>query len=186
MRKLVYLVHSSLDGHIEAPDGVFDWPVMGPELSAYSNELTARADAFLYGRLVWEMMSSYWPNAESISDHPHDLKFAPVWRRTPKFVFSRTLDKADWNTTVLSGDLAAEVAALKAGPGKDLLLTGGSQLASALTREGLIDEYQVVVQPVVLGGGKKLFPEPQDRLRLALIDTRTFDGDTVLLRYRRA
>ncbi|SCL36842.1 Dihydrofolate reductase [Micromonospora rhizosphaerae] len=185
MRKLVYWVHQSVDGFIEGPNGEFDWPAMGPELSAYSFELTGRADAFLYGRRVWELMSWYWPRAESRSQDPHDLAFAPIWRRTPKIVISRTLESAEFDARVIGRDLATEVAALKAQPGGELLLTGGSGAAAALTELGLIDEYQVVVHPVVLGGGKPVFPA-KDRLDLRLAETRGFDGRSVLLRYARA
>ncbi len=186
MRKLNFLVHTSIDGHIDGPNGEFDWPRMGPELSAYSHALNDQVDTFLYGRVVWDMMSSFWPHAESMSTDPHDLTFAPVWRETPKIVFSRTLEKADWNTRVISGDLADEVTTLKAAPGKDLLLTGGSQLAAALTALGLIDEYHVFVHPVSLGGGKPLFQPTGDRTKLRLVETGTFDSQVVLLRYQRA
>jgi dihydrofolate reductase len=184
MRKIIYWVHTSVDGHIDGPAGEFDWPVLSPSLIEYSHALHDRADTFLYGRAVWELMSGYWPTADSISTDPHDRHFAPIWRTTAKIVFSRTLETADWNTRVITGDLAAEVAALKAEPGRDLLLTGGSQLAANLTELGLIDEYQIVVHPVVLGGGKPLFV-PRERLNLKLIDSRTFDGRTVLLHYTR-
>ena len=123
MREIVYMVHLSADGCIEGPNGEFDWPQMGAELSGYSQDLSGRAGEFAYGRKVWDMMSSYWPTAESISDHPHDVAFAPVWRSTPKVVFSRTLEKADWNTRVITGDLASEVAALKSEESADLLRT---------------------------------------------------------------
>ncbi|HCT75864.1 MAG TPA: deaminase [Micromonosporaceae bacterium] len=186
MRKLIYWVHESLDGHIDGPNGEFDWPVMGPELSAYAIGMNDRVDTFLYGRVVWEMMSAFWPHAESMSDHEHDLKFAPIWRETPKIVFSRTLEKADWNARVISDNIAEEVAALKQQPGKDLLLNGGSKLAGALTEFGLIDEYQIFVHPVVLGGGKRLFLQSKERLNMQLIESRTFDSRTVLLRYQRA
>jgi dihydrofolate reductase len=185
MRKVIYLVHASLDGHIEGPNGEFDWPVMGPELSACSLDLHDRVDTFLYGRVVWEMMSGFWPHAESMSNDEHDLKFAPIWRATPKIVFSRTLAKADWNASVISENLADEVTALKQRPGKDLLLTGGSSLAASLTELGLIDEYHIVVHPVVLGGGKRLFLEPKHRINLRLIESRSLDSRTVLLRYHR-
>ncbi|MFE9690757.1 dihydrofolate reductase family protein [Micromonospora sp. NPDC005806] len=185
MRKLVYWVHQSVDGFIEGPNGEFDWPAMGPELSAHSFELTDRADAFLYGRKVWGLMSWYWPRAEQISQDPHDLKFAPVWQRTPKIVISRTLENAEYDARVIGRDLAAEVAELKAQPGRELLLTGGSGAAAALTALGLIDEYQVVVHPVVLGGGTPVFPD-KERLDLRLVETRSFDGKSVLLRYERA
>ncbi|GAA4528028.1 dihydrofolate reductase family protein [Amycolatopsis samaneae] len=186
MREIVHLVHTSLDGYVEGPNGEFDWPVMGPELSAYSQALTDRSGTFAYGRRVWEMMAAYWPEAESHTDHPHDLAFAPVWRATPKVVFSRTLEKADWNTRVLGADLAAETAALKREPGGDIVLMGGAELAGALTGLGLIDEYLVVVHPVVLGGGKRAFPGATGRFGLELADSRVFDGQAVLLRYRRA
>ena len=101
MRKIIYYVHTSVDGYIAGPNGEFDWPVMGPELSAYSLGLHDTVDTFLYGRGVWEVMSGFWPQAESMSDDPHDVAFAPVWRAMPKVVFSRTLTGADWNTTVV-------------------------------------------------------------------------------------
>ncbi|MBB5856780.1 dihydrofolate reductase family protein [Amycolatopsis umgeniensis] len=183
MRELVYFVHTSLDGHIEGPDGEFDWPSMGPELSGHSQELAGRADTFVYGRRVWEMMSSFWPEAEKQSDHPHVLDFAPIWRRTPKVVFSRTLEKADWNTEVLGGDIIDRMTELKRRPGKDLLLTGGTELATAFADRGLVDEFHVVVHPVVLGGGKQVFPGGV-RTDLRLLGTRTFDGRAVLLTYR--
>jgi dihydrofolate reductase len=185
MRKLIHFVHTSVDGYIEGPNGEFDWPTLGPELSAYSYELNDRVDTFVYGRAVWDMMSGFWPNAESMSDDPHDLRFAPIWRATPKIVFSRTLREAGWNTRVLGTDLATEVTALKQEDGKDLLLTGGSELPAALTRLGLIDEFHIVVHPVVLGGGKSLFLPPEKRLTLELAESRTFDSRTVLLRYAR-
>ncbi|PZF88162.1 dihydrofolate reductase family protein [Micromonospora deserti] len=185
MRKLVYWVHQSVDGFIEGPNGEFDWPAMGPELSAYSFELTDRADTFLYGRKVWGLMSWYWPRAEQISQDPHDLRFAPVWRRTPKIVISRTLESAEYEARVIGRALGAEIAELKAQPGGELLLTGGSGAAAALTGLGLIDEYQVVVHPVVLGGGTPVFPD-KERLDLRLVETRSFDGRSVLLRYVRS
>jgi dihydrofolate reductase len=186
MRKIVHMVHTSLDGCVEGPNGEFDWPVMGPELSGYSRELSAHCGEFAYGRKVWDMMSAFWPAAESISDDPHDIAFAPVWRETPKVVFSRTLDEADWNTRVVGGDLSEVVAGLKAEPGPDLLLMGGAELPAQLTALGLIDEYQVFVHPVVLGGGKRPFAEGTARLGLELAETRTFDERVVLLRFRRA
>lgn len=186
MRELAYLVHTSLDGCIEGPNGEFDWAAMGPELSGFSQELNVGVDTFAYGRKVWDMMAGYWPNVESLSDHPHDLAFAPIWREMPKIVFSRTLEKADWNTRVLGGDLAAEVTALKQEPGENILLMGGVELAGELTRLGLVDEYLVVVHPVVLGGTRRPFLPETGRFGLELIETRTFDARAVLLRYRRA
>ncbi|MET8001727.1 dihydrofolate reductase family protein [Nonomuraea glycinis] len=186
MRKIIYYVHTSVDGYIDGPNGEFDWADMGPELSAYSQELVGRTGTFLYGRAVWEVMSSYWPQAESISQHPHDLEFAPIWRAAPKIVVSSTLEQVEWDAQLINTDVAGEIAALKERQGGDLLLTGGSTLMSSLTRLGLVDEWHIVVHPVVLGGGRQLFPHPQDRLALRLTDTRRLDSQAVLTSYVRA
>ncbi|WP_328607858.1 dihydrofolate reductase family protein [Amycolatopsis sp. NBC_00345] len=185
MGELVYQVHVSLDGCVEGPRGEFDWAPMGPELAVHSETLTGRSAVLAYGRRVWEMMAGYWPTAEALDD-PHGRAFAPVWLAMPKVVFSRTLAEAGWNTRVLNGDLAEEVAALKAAHEKDILLVGGATLPAELGRLGLIDEYQVFVHPVVLGGDKRPFAIDADRLELELAGSRVFDGRVVLLRYRRS
>jgi len=180
--RIVHFVHQSVDGFIEGPNGEFDWPAMGPELSEYSQSLSDNAGAFLYGRVVWEMMVGFWPRAEELSDHPHDVAYAPLWREKPKVVVSSTLTGADWNTTVVSGP--DELAKLKEESAGDLVLFGGAGLAATLTERGLIDEYQIVVHPVVLGGGKPVFLDPE-RFDLRLAQTRTFGENVVLLRYER-
>ncbi|MFB9909361.1 dihydrofolate reductase family protein [Allokutzneria oryzae] len=179
MSRIVHFVHQSADGFIEGPNGEFDWPTMGPELSAYSRSLSESADAFLYGRVVWEMMSSFWPKAEEHSTDEHDLAFAPLWREAPKVVVSRTLTAADWNTRVVSD--VAELSALD----QELVLFGGSELAASLTEHDLVDEYQIFVHPVVLGGGKPVFKDPGKRFDLRLAESRVFDSNVVLLRYQR-
>ena len=181
MRKIIYWVHTSVDGFISGPNGEFDWPAFDAELARYSDELDEEIDTFLYGRVVWEMMAAHWPDADSKYDDPHSKNFAPKWRTFPKVVVSRTLTEIGWNGRVV--DDLAEVAALKQTEGKDILLTGGSELASALTAKGLIDDYRIVVHPVVLGGGRPLFPHQDARLNLALTETRGFDGKTVMVRY---
>lgn len=184
MAELIHFVHQSVDGFIEGPEGEFDWPTMGTELSAYSQELSDAADAFLYGRVVWDLMSGYWPHAEEHSDHEHDLAFAPMWRAKPKVVASRTLEAADWNTRVIGSDLPREISEIK-DSGTTLVLFGGSALVAALTAHGLIDEYRIFVHPVVLGGGKPVFQDPSERLGLELVESRVLDSQVVLLRYRR-
>lgn len=185
MGKLIHFVHQSLDGFIEGPAGEFDWPRMGPQLSAYSQELTGADKVFLYGRVVWEMMSGFWPQAEQHSTDPHDLAYAPIWRAAPKVVVSSTLEKADWNTRVIGENVVEELTALK-NSGVTLILFGGSTLAAYLTEQGLIDEYRIFVHPVVLGGGKPVFQQSSHRLGLELVESRVFDDQVVLLRHRRA
>ncbi|WP_433306030.1 dihydrofolate reductase family protein [Actinoplanes sp. CA-030573] len=186
MRKIIYWVHASIDGFVDGPNGEFDWPTMGPGLSAYSESLDERVDTLLFGRPVWEMMVGFWPNAESLSPDPHTLAFAPFWRATPKVVFSRSYAGDEWTERVIRDNLAAEVSALKAQPGKDMLLTGGAALAAELTRHGLIDEYHIAVHPVVLGGGRRLFGEPKERVTLRAEESRLVDGQVVVTRYVRA
>ncbi|SEK85482.1 dihydrofolate reductase family protein [Nonomuraea pusilla] len=128
-------------------------------------------------------MSGHRPDAESIPDDPRDLTFAPVWRETAKIAFSTTLREAGWNTRLAGGDLAEEVAELKARPAQDMPLRGGARLASALGALGLIGEYH---HPVVPGGGRPAFPPRAERLNLRLAEPRTFDSRAVLLRYDRA
>ncbi len=182
MRKIIYWVHTSVDGFIAGPRGEFDWPAMTPQLADHSNALNERVDTFLYGRVVWELMAGYWPTADQISDHPHDLRFAGIWRAMDKVVFSRTLTDVGWGARLVK-DLD-EVRTLKERPGKDMLLTGGSGVAAQLAERDLIDEYQVVVHPVVLGGGKRVFPDAT-RFGLTLAESRVFDDRAVLLSYVR-
>ena len=181
MRKIMYYVHQSLDGFIEGPNGEFDWALLGPELSDYSLSLAERADLFLYGRTVWEIMSSYWPTAESIGTDEHGIAFAPIWREMPKVVLSTTLQSADWNTEIIRD--AEALRAIKTQPGKDILLTGSSSVAASLTDLGLLDEYHVIVHPVILGGGKPAYHPVKHRVNPSLTESRTFDHRTVLLRH---
>jgi dihydrofolate reductase len=183
MRKIIYWVHTSVDGFVDGPNGEFDWPTMGPGLSAYSESLDRRVDTLLFGRPVWQMMVGFWPTAETLTDDPHTAAFAPFWRATPKIVFSHSYPGDDWTTRVIRDDLATEVAALKAEPGADMLLTGGAGLAATLTSLGLIDEYHIAVHPVVLGGGRKLFGDPKERLNLRTVDTRLVDDQVVVTSY---
>ena len=187
MRKIIYWVHASIDGYIAGPDGQFDWPAVGPELFGYSEAINEQVDTLLYGRVVWDMMAAYWPTADADpgTADDHARAFAPFWRRTPKVVVSRTLETADWDARVIGKNLAEEVTELKRQPGKDILLTGGAELAASLTELGLLDDYRIVVHPVVLGGGPQLLLKQKDRINMTLVDSRTFDSQTVLLRYQR-
>jgi dihydrofolate reductase len=184
MGKILYWVHASVDGFVDGPNGEFDWPVMGPELSAYSEGLDKRVGTLLFGRPVWEMMVGFWPDAEAISDDPHTAAFAPFWRATPKVVFSRSYAGDEWTDRVIRDDLRGEVTALKAGTDADLLLTGGANLAAALSELGLIDEYHIAVHPVVLGGGRRLFGAPKQRLNLRAERSQVVDGQVVVTSYR--
>ena len=180
MRRITHHINVSLDGRICGPKGEFDWPLMGPEHSAYSTALQPEGSSLLYGRVVWGWMSSYWPHADETSEHEHDRTYAPLWRATPKVVASRTLESVDVENTVLVRTID-EIAALDG----DFVLMGGGALAGALTAAGLVDRLSVIVHPVVLGGDHALLPGA-GRSAFTLRESRVLDGTVVLSLYERA
>ena len=185
MRKLIYSMTMSLDGFIAGPDGEIDWSAPDEELHRFHNEQTRELGAHLCGRRLYEEMV-YWETAdENPSAAEHELEFARIWLALPKIVFSTTLDEVEGNATLAGGDIAEEVAELKAQPGKDLAV-GGAGLASTLISLGLVDEYRLFVSPVVVGGGTPFFPALDESIDLELVETRTFASRVVYVRYRRA
>jgi dihydrofolate reductase len=175
----------SLDGYIAGPHGEIDWAAPDAELHRFHNEQTRELDLHVLGRRLYEVMT-YWETAEERdpSAHEHELEFARIWKRLPKLVFSKTLETVEGNTRLSHGDPAQEVRALKEQDGGPLAV-GGATLAGTLTAHGLIDEYRLFVSPVVLGGGQPFFAGATP-VELDLVETRTFGGGVVYLRYRRA
>jgi dihydrofolate reductase len=184
MRKVVLLLSVSVDGFIEGPDRDIDWHMVDDELHRHFNQQLAAMGAFLNGRVTYELMARFWPTADTdpASTAPM-VEFARIWRDMPKIVFSRTLERADWNTTVVRELVPERILELKAEPGGDLAL-GGADLAASFMRHDLIDEYRLYVHPIVIGGGKPLFPADAS-FTLRLAETRTFGNGVVLLHYRR-
>ena len=183
MRKLIYGMNASLDGYIAAPGDDLGWSAPSDELFQWWLDQELAVGLVLYGRKLWEAMSSHWPTADQLPDvTPAQAEFARNWRDTPKVVFSATIDKVDWNTRLVTGDAVAEITRLKAGDGAPMRI-GGATLAAAAVRAGLVDEYEVVTHPVLVGGGTRLFPALDSWVNLTLVETRTFAGDTVLTRY---
>lgn len=183
MRKIVFMMSVSLDGYFEGPDRELDWQLVDEELHGHFNDWLRAAGQFLEGRVTHELMAGYWPTADAQPDaSPRVAEFAGIWRDMPKIVFSRTLDRAEWNTEIRREVDPAEVLAMKARPGGDLAL-GGADLAATFMRLGLIDEYRIYVHPVLLGRGKRLFAGSDVRANLRVAETRTFTSGVVLLRY---
>jgi len=175
----------SVDGFIEGPNREIDWHLVDDELHRHVNEELGAMGAFLSGRITYELMAGVWPTADSDPASTEPMKdFARIWLEKPKIVYSRTLQQAGWNTTIVRDVVPAEVVALKAEPGGDLVLSGAG-IAAAFMRHGLIDEYRIYVHPVVIGRGKPLFPPADTRIELELAETRTFGNGVVLLRYQR-
>ncbi|MET8410182.1 dihydrofolate reductase family protein [Streptomyces sp. NPDC005195] len=185
MRKIVLMMSVSLDGYVEGPHREIDWHRVDEELHRHFNEEISRFGALLDGRVTHELMAAYWPTADqNPASTPTEAEFAGIWRDIPKIVYSRTLERADWNTTVVRDVVPEEVRALKERPGGDLGL-GGADLAAAFLRHDLIDEFRIYVHPVLIGAGKPLFPQTDALTALRLTETRTFGNGVVLLRYER-
>ena len=180
MRKLIMWNMVTLDGFFEGPKSwELDWHnyVWGNELEQLSLEQLKAADMLLFGRATYQGMAAYWPSAQG--------EVAELMNGIAKVVFSRTLDKADWNNTQLVKANAEQfVAQLKQQPGKDMLIFGSADLSSQLMQKGLIDEYRLGLNPLVLGGGNPLFKPSAHRMRMKLLEARPLSSGCVILRYQ--
>jgi dihydrofolate reductase len=180
MRRLIVWNVVTLDGFFEGPKSWdLDWHgyVLGEEFQQFGNDQLASADLLLFGRVTYQGMASWWPNAQG--------ETADVMNGISKIVFSSTLEHADWNNTRLVREHAMEeVARLKQQPGKDILVFGSAELCAALLQHDLIDEYRLCVAPVVLGGGNPLFKPSPDRMKMHLLDARPLRSGGVILCYQ--
>jgi dihydrofolate reductase len=183
MRKIVFMMSVSLDGFFEGPDRELDWHMVDDEVHRHFNDVTKSMGTFMDGRITWENMAGFWPEADKDPGAPEPVKeFAEIWRNMPKYVFSRTLREAGWGTVIKREVDPAEIEAIKAEPGGDIGV-GGAELAAVFMRLGLIDDYRIYVHPVAIGAGRPLFVGGV-KLDLDLVETRTFGNGVVLLRYQ--
>lgn len=186
MGRLIYMLNTSLDGYIETPDHSLDWSVSDDELLAWFAARARGLAASLYGRRLYEVMSAYWPTADQDPNaNAVTLEFQRQWLRIPKIVFSSTLTSVDWNSRLVRGDVGEELARLRTELDGDFEVAGPT-LASEFVRRGLVDRYEVVVHPVILGGGTPYLPPLDAPIRLRLTDTRTFTSGVTYLGYARA
>jgi dihydrofolate reductase len=186
MRRIVYALMVSLDGFVEGPGGDLGWSTPGEELHKYFNDLylSGTIDTSLYGRRMYEIMASYWPTVKDDSPAPDvEKEFARLWMKLPKIVYSNTLDRVDHNAKLVRKLVPEDIRSLKEQPGGDIDI-GGAELAASFMREGFIDEFQLYVHPVTLGGGKPMFP-PEVQLKLRFVESRRFSCGVVMLRYVR-
>jgi dihydrofolate reductase len=185
MGKIVLMMSVSVDGYIEGPDRDIDWHMVDDELHRHFNQQLGAMGAFLSGRVTYELMAEFWPTADQDPSSSEPMaEFARIWRDTPKVVYSRTLERAGWNTTIVREVVPSEVQQLKERTGGDLAL-GGADLAAAFLRQDLVDEYRIYVHPVRIGRGKPLFAPSDATVQLQLAESRTFGNGVVLLHYRR-
>ena len=184
MPKVTYSMSASLDGYIVGPDGRFDWTAPDKEVFGFWIDEIRGVGVHLMGRRLYETML-YWETAEedkSLDDA--ELEWAALWKPLPKVVFSTTLSEVQGNARLASGGVAAEIERLRAEPGEGEIAIGGATLAAEAAALGLIDEYRVMVHPVLVGGGTSYFPQGDRRVNLDLVETRTFSSRVVYLRYR--
>lgn len=174
MRRIIASELTTLDGYMEGPNREFVPPPWNDQLEAYSQAICEEADTILYGRVAYEMNKAFWTTS--------DMALAPRMNALEKVVLSRTLpDNPGWNARVVRG--VEEIAALKRGPGRAMVIFGSGDLLSELTRLRLVDEYRFLLSPMLLGGGKRLFEGRHERIDLRLLESRTLDNGVLMLRY---
>ena len=204
MRKIVLQEMMSLDGFMSGPQGEFDWPLADEEFERHANQLLDTADTLLLGRITYQMFASYWPTAASSASgrvkNSDGVEFAvptsislvhnEIARKMNtyrKIVFSKTLNMVHWNNSILVKEVdPKEIDRMKEQPGKNMVVLGSAELVWSLMRSRLIDEYRVWVNPIILGAGKSLFGALNDRNKLKLAGTKTFDSGLIELHYEQA
>lgn len=182
MRKLFFQMLVSLDGYFEGPGKEIDWHNVDTEFNDYALDLISRVDLMLFGRVTYQLMAGYWPTEQSRGDDP---QIAAAMNNAEKVVFSTTLKQAEWeHTRSVKSNAADEIRRLKALPGKDMVIFGSSDLAASLIANDLIDEFRIIVNPVLIGSGKQLLKGIHHRIQLDLLSTRRFNNGNVLLVYQ--
>jgi dihydrofolate reductase len=185
MRKVISFTHASLDGYVAGPNDEMDWIVYNHEMELYAEKLCQSVDAAVYGRRTYELMYGYWPTVlGNPNATPHELKHAEWVENIQKVVFSTTMDRAEWNNTLLiKENLTEEVMKLKQQPGRDMLIFGSPRLTHTLAALGLVDQYRVNVNPVAIGEGIPLFDPKNGTVKLSLLEKEPFECGVVGLRY---
>jgi len=184
MRNLSVFNSVTVDGYFTDKDGDMSWAHKqdDPEWNAFTAENAKSGGELLFGRVTYDLMASFWPTPAAEKMAP---EVAENINKAPKIVFSRSMEKAEWNNTrIIQGDLAEEIRKLKEAPGEGLVLMGSGSIISQIALAGVIDEYQMVVNPLALGKGRSMFDGIKEQLNLTLVSTRAFKNGNVLLTYK--
>ena len=183
MGKLIVYNFVTLNGYFKGPKGDISWAKPGSkEESEYAAQNLQSGGTLLFGRVTYEMMASYWPTPEALKN---DRAVAEGMNSAEKIVFSKTLKKAEWNNTrVVKDNIVEEIKKMKKIPGKDMTVLGSGSIVTQFAEQGLVDEYQIMVHPVVLGDGTPILKDINDKLNLKLTSTRAFKSGVVLLSYQ--
>ncbi len=183
MGKLIYLLNVSLDGFFETADHTPDFATIDEEIHGWFNDEIRTLDATLYGRRMYEVMAAYWPYGEDDPEATDAMReFSRLWKPMPKIVFSTTLDSVEHNARLVHGDVGAVLDDVRREFDGDIGV-GGPNLGNQFVRRGLIDEYRLVIHPVVLGAGTPFWPQLDEPLRLKLLETRTFASGLMAVSY---
>lgn len=187
MRKIVLLMHVSLDGFAAGPNGEMDWVKLDDNLWDYVAKVTDAADTVLFGANTYRLMEGYWPTAaEQPGASRHDIDHGRWVNAATKLVFSKSLKKTSWQgTRIIRENIKEEMTRLKEEPGKDLLMIGSPSLAQSFMQMDLIDEFRLNVNPVILGSGKALFEGIKQPIDLSLGNTQTFESGVLAVTYSR-
>lgn len=187
MRKLVLFMHVSLDGFAADANSGLDWISYDGDLQQYAEGIVATVGSPVYGRVTYELMAGYWPGVLDDPDASEHSKAHARWvDKVTKIVFSKTMKKADWNNTIVINDnIAEEINKLKQQPGKDLVIFGSPGLAHSFMELDLIDEYQLTLNPVLLGSGKPVYEHIKNKTNLTLVKATPLKSGVVGLHYTR-
>ena len=188
MRNIITTTWVTLDGYIAGPNGEMDWVAENYDdaMATYENEIVSQADTLLLGRVTYQSFAGSWPH---VPDNPNasegEKAYARALNAMRKIVFSRTLESVEWNNSTLHKEVVPEeIEQLKQEPGRDMLIYGSASIIQTLVNHGLIDEYQVLVHPLIVGGGKPLFQNIQHQVKLKLVNTKTHPSGVVVLSYQ--
>jgi dihydrofolate reductase len=186
MRNVILLMHVSLDGLVQGTnEWDLNWISIDEEIEKYVKDILSNVDTVMFGRVTYQGMESYWPTVPANpASTKHEIDHAQWLENTSKIVFSKSLEKVEWNNTrLIKENIAEEIAKLKQQPGKDIIIIGSPGIAHTFMQLGLIDEYRINVNPVVIGSGVPLFKDIQDRINLKLANVKTLNSGVVGLHY---
>ena len=187
MRKLVSFMHVSLDGFIAGPNGEMDWIKVDEEIFDYAEHRTNVANTALYGRATYEIMEAYWPTAADKPDaSKHDKEHSRWYKKVEKIVLSRSMkDKKMPGVKIISENISTEISKLKQAPGTEIIMFGSPSSANFLIQEGLVDEFWLFVNPILLGDGIPFFKNLTQRTKLKLVKSHAFTSGVVCLHYEK-